>query len=276
MISRVARVLCAFALSVSVSVSVSAYDWTYGNLTLWHSEAAYCDPDTYLTRTFKGVLEGFVATYAISDIVHDTHGYIGYHTGQKAIYVSFRGSESVRNWLDNLDVTLTTYSKCSKCEVHQGFYEAEQASIKDIVNQVKSLKSKYPSYTVIVTGHSLGGALATLTAIDLLSNGLSPVRMFNYGSPRVGNEEFAAYASSVLSDHSRVTHHKDMVVHCPVSVRFTHINAEYYQPDDSITLWTCSGYEDPNCSYQWSKTNIDDHLLYLGVVMGLDGCSAVL
>lgn len=202
--------------------------------------------------------------------------YIGYTPSQSTIYVAFRGSESIQNWLDNLDAVLTSYPLCSGCEVHKGFYSAEQSSIANVISQVKSLKSKYPSYKVLVTGHSLGAALATLTAMDLLHNGVSPVRLFNYGSPRVGNDEFAAYASSKLTDRNRVTHHKDMVVHCPMHERFTHISGEYYQPDDAVHLNACSGYEDPNCSYQWSKTNVDDHLNYLGVVMGTGGCDAIL
>lgn len=270
-----ASTFLTFFLALVSSVS-AGYDWTYGNYSLWHSENAYCDPDTYLTRQNKGVLTGFVGTYSIYNAKHDTRGYIGYTASQSTIYVSFRGSESIRNWIDNLDAKLTTYPLCSNCEVHQGFYEAEQDSIDDVKKEVQRLKKLYPSYSVVVTGHSLGAALATLTALDLLSAGVSPIRMFNYGSPRVGNDEFAEYASNKLSDRSRVTHHKDMVVHCPMHQRFTHISNEYYQPDDSITLIACKGYEDETCSYQWSKTNIDDHLLYLGVVMGEGGCSAIL
>lgn len=206
----------------------------------------------------------------------DTNGYIGYHNGQKTIYVSFRGSESIKNWIDNLDVVLTNYPLCSKCEVHKGFYGAEQDSLSNVLTEVKKLKSQFPSYTVLVTGHSLGAALATLTILDLQKAGISPLKLFNYGSPRIGNDEFAAYASSVLIDHNRVTHRKDMVVHSPMHERFTHINNEFYQPEDAVELKTCSGYEDPNCSYQWHITNIDDHLSYLGVKMGMDGCSAIL
>jgi len=262
-------------LTTSASVAL-AFDWTYGNYSLWHSENAYCDPSSYLTRTNKGVLTGFVGTYFIYDESHDTNGYVGYTSSQQTIYVSFRGSESIQNWVDNLDAVLTDYPLCGNCEVHRGFYEAEQASIANVVSQVRALKSQFPSYSVIVTGHSLGAALATLTALDLVNQGVSSVRLFNFGSPRVGNDEFVAYVDSKLGDRNRVTHHKDMVVHTPMHERFTHISGESYQADDAIKLNTCSGYEDKDCSYQWHITNIDDHLFYLGVVMGEGGCSAIL
>jgi hypothetical protein len=260
------------AATLVSSASAASFDWNFGTLSLWHSENSYCDPDSYLTRPYTGVLEGFVPTYAINDPPHDTHGVIGYTTSQSTIYVSFRGSESIQNWLDNLDVKTVTYPACSKCEVHEGFYKAEQSCFSSVLSEVKSLKQKFPSYSVIVTGHSLGAALATLTAYDLQQNGVSGVRMFNFGSPRVGNDEFAAWGSSYISDFSRVTHHKDMVVHSPMHERFTHISHEWYQPGDTVDVTACSGYEDPKCSYQWHITSIDDHLMYLGLEMGEGGC----
>jgi hypothetical protein len=50
--------------------TATAYDWTSGNLALWHSEATYCDPSSYLNRTYKGPLAGFVPVYAIYDKSH--------------------------------------------------------------------------------------------------------------------------------------------------------------------------------------------------------------
>ena len=75
---------------------------------------------------------------------------------QSAIYVVFRGSTSIEDWANNLDAVLTDYPRCSGCEVHKGFYKAQQSVISYVTNSVKTLKEKYPSYTVIVTGHSLG------------------------------------------------------------------------------------------------------------------------
>lgn len=112
--------------------------------------------------------------------------------------------------------------------------------------------------------------------MDLIQAGVSSVRLFTYGSPRVGNEEFAVYVSSIISDRFRVTHHRDMVPHVPSHHRCMHISGEYYQESDKIDVIACKGYEDENCSYQWRATNIKDHLYYLGVVLGDEGCSAIL
>ena len=58
------------ASSFSQDLNASSYDWNFGNLALWHSEASYCSPSTYLTREYKGILSGFIPTYAIYDKSH--------------------------------------------------------------------------------------------------------------------------------------------------------------------------------------------------------------
>ena len=86
------------------------------------------------------------------------------------------------------------------------------------------------------------------------------------------NTAFANWASDKLGvTGARNTHHKDMVVHVPMHERFTHYAGEYYE-DPVLSLKECSGNEDHSCSYQWHKTSIDDHMLYLGKPMGSDGC----
>lgn len=261
-------------------VNANQYDWAFGNSSVWLSAAAYCETNTYMTHVFKGYSTGFVVTDIIDDPSEDVQGYIGYMTSQSSIYVVFRGSTSIADWANNLDAVLTSYSRCSGCEVHAGFYKAEQANINYIIERVSSLKKQYPDYTVVVTGHSLGAAMATLTSLDLLaqtsiikptSTSAQGLRLFNFGSPRVGNTNFAEYASNAIVDRHRNTHYKDMVPHVPMHARFTHISGEWYE--DSTGLHECVGYEDSNCSYQWHITNIDDHMHYLGLYLGCDAVS---
>lgn len=193
---------------------------------------------------------------------------MGYLPSQNSIFVAFRGSTSIQDWLNNLDALLTSYPKCDKCQVHKGFYNAQKSVSDYVVSAVQALKQKFPSYTVVVTGHSLGAAMATLTTVDLLDSGIAPVRMFHFGSPRVGNTAFANWFSDKISDRNRNTHYKDMVPHVPMHERFTHHSGEWYE--DPSGLHQCNGLEDSNCSYQWHITNIDDHMNYLGLYVGCD------
>jgi len=239
-----------------------------GNITVWLSAGAYCETNTYMSRTYKGPSTGFIPTYVLDDKDTDTQGYVGYQSSSSSIFVVYRGSTSIGDWVNNLDAILTDYPKCSGCSVHKGFYKAEQGIVSKMLSEVQKLKTQFPSYTVVVTGHSLGAALATLTSLDFMDAGVSPIRLFHFGSPRVGNTDFANFASAKIVDRNRNTHHKDMVPHIPMHERFTHISGEWYETDSGLK--ECVGLEDDSCSYQWHITSIDDHMYYLGLHMSCD------
>jgi hypothetical protein len=58
------------SLNVTRVDTVGSYDWGFCEISLWHSEATYCDPDSFVTRTYKGVLAGFVPVYRITEKSH--------------------------------------------------------------------------------------------------------------------------------------------------------------------------------------------------------------
>lgn len=59
-----------------------------------------------------------------SNGVGDLQGFTGYSSSLKGIVLSFRGSSNIQNWIINLSTNQITYSKCSGCKVHNGFYTA--------------------------------------------------------------------------------------------------------------------------------------------------------
>lgn len=65
-----------------------------------------------------------------------------------------------------------------------------------------SLIKKYPSYKVWVTGHSLGGALASIAASEMIARGevdASRVQLYTFGQPRTGDVDFAAAHDKIVS-----------------------------------------------------------------------------
>lgn len=183
---------------------------------------------------------------------------------ESALYVAFRGTHNIPDVEDDFDVVLTRYDRCGNCYVHAGFYDAEQEAIEFVKDKTRLLVKEHNLSSIVITGHSLGAAIATLTALDLVDSGFDNVRMINFGSPRIGNAEFAMYASDRLPGHTRVTHYRDMVPHMPWHYRFMHISNEWYE-DDQHNVHQCIGYEDPTCAYQWWYLTIEDHMIYLTV-----------
>jgi hypothetical protein len=257
---------------------VNSFNMAVANTSVWLSAAAYCDTNDYLTRTYKGPSTGFIPYLKIDEKKYDTQGFIGYLSSQKKIYVVFRGSTSIEDWIEDLSELLCDYtyyngqSICSDC-VHCGFQETEKQVYPEVLDGVKKLHEMSPDYEIIITGHSLGAALATLVSIDLIHENLGfTIAMQNFGSPRIGDDNFVKFASSIISDRSRNTHYKDIVPHVPIHYRYTHISGEWYENTEEWkgSVKACSGYEDPQCSYQWHITSIDDHMHYLGLYMGCE------
>lgn len=122
---------------------------------------------------------------------------------------------------------------------------------------------QHPSARVLVTGHSLGGALATLCAVDFIRNvpGMAgKMDLYTFGCPRVGTPAWADYVHNLIpgDNYSRVTHANDMVPHTPPqSIGFTHEGKEvWYKKDvtvDDLSHVVCSyngngQEEDTSCS----------------------------
>lgn len=94
-------------------------------------------------------------------------GYAAYSPKQSAIIVTFRGSVDVKNWLYNLNTVTTSYPSCSGCSVHLGFYSAYKGVAPILRSVLEPLFHLYRDVNLIITGHSLGGAMAVLCALDM-------------------------------------------------------------------------------------------------------------
>jgi triacylglycerol lipase len=92
--------------------------------------------------------------------------------------------------------------------VHRGFLAAF-AACREQVDAI--VGRKRPSQRLWLTGHSLGGALATLAAAHL---GSVPIQgIYTYGCPRVGDAQFAA--TLPRTSHFRFVHREDWVPTVP-------------------------------------------------------------
>lgn len=136
---------------------------------------------------------------------------------------------------------------------------------------VQALAEKYPHYSIKVTGHSLGAALAHLTAMMLANHGFE-VSLTNFGQPRVGDKAFSEFTNDHLKEYWRQTHHQDIVPQVPQEIQgFRHSHYEVYEENHTYTTCNKSG-EDRHCSNQWWdwQLSVDDHLLYMNQCIGGD------
>ena len=192
--------------------------------------------------------------------------------------MSFRGTNGADflNWLTNIVYYRVQYEDIVGTQVHSGFYTAYSSVSYAVKSAVNDLISQYGgAIPILITGHSLGGALATFAALDIkrsfksLSN---PIKMYTFGSPRVGNQVFTDYFMNTLPNaYQRVTHYTDVVVQAPPrQLGFNHAGNEvwYYNQNDNyykICENNPGAAESLSCADSYIfTTGIDAHLHYLG------------
>ena len=122
------------------------------------------------------------------------------------IIVAFRGSSAPKDFLQDAEFWMTELmwsDHDTVAEVHHGFLEDFNAINVPVVEQVKkylSLVTSAPAQ-IYITGHSLGGALAILCALEFARQKLPIAGVYTFGGPRVGNAAFRnLYDSSPVGD----------------------------------------------------------------------------
>jgi hypothetical protein len=116
--------------------------------------------------------------------------------------IAFRGSKSIRNWITDAEFERTLPAGVDTrlgVKVHAGFYQAlcsvSEAIQKFLGNSPDFNDARPPGNCkpLFITGHSLGGALAVLTAIELHMLGFPIAQVYTFGQPRVGNAAFKKF-----------------------------------------------------------------------------------
>ncbi|PIO74998.1 triacylglycerol lipase [Teladorsagia circumcincta] len=168
---------------------------------------------------------------------------------------------------------------------YDGFMDLWNAGMRD---DFIELRAKHPKYKVWVTGHSLGGALASLAASFVIANDRVPssrVKLVTFGQPRVGNYRYACTHDLQMAYSFRVTHWRDLVPHLPPEnfLDYYHHASEAFYPLN-MTIGTnytvCYANESDECSDGLpDPTSTQDHLYYFNVhvsTYGINGCNTTM
>lgn len=133
----------------------------------------------------------------------------------KRLYIAVRGTVDITNWLSNFAVVGQDFSAGGSVgQVHTGFLQlANQISVQ---NLVKRLQSDENLEQIVVCGHSLGGAIATLLTAKILA--ASKYRLTNrqllcvtIGAPPVGETNFCSFMQSDLDENITKTNYIHLV-----------------------------------------------------------------
>lgn len=168
--------------------------------------------------------------------------------GRRDIMIAWRGTVTGLEWAANLEFQLipcgltdeSKHGQSTHIQVESGFLSLYTSAKEDsrfnkvsaqsyLVKEVKDLVERYKDQhelSITVCGHSLGSALATLSAYDLAESDLNqtevggkqvtiPITVFSFAGPRVGNSAFKERLEEVGVKVLRVVNKHDVVPHVP-------------------------------------------------------------
>ncbi|EFO97779.1 hypothetical protein CRE_15925 [Caenorhabditis remanei] len=244
-----------YSHSIPYSDQLSRHKLIYAAIAAYGTVPRYC-----MDRGFNGTAEIKRQITVSCDTVDsgDTcSGFTAVSHEDEAILVVFRGTTSTEQLVvegaETVFGSQTPWPSGGFVSEYfsDAFFKIWSRGMKDDFN---GLITKYPGYQVWVTGHSLGGAMASLAASYLRFNQLVSMEqllLVTFGQPRTGNLTYAQSVDTLVDNAYRITHSHDPVPHVPGKGHhggYWHHKSEVFY-NQKMTGWQiCEEDEGQRCS----------------------------
>jgi hypothetical protein len=152
---------------------------------------------------------------SVAAMAKDTNvfGLMGHNPATRTAFISFRGSSDLSDWLADFDALPTAYLPLTGFgEVATGFQIVYQTVRNSVVTNLAAAVAGCDN--ILITGHSLGAAVAVLAAPDVFRNmppnTIEP-RLITFAGPQVGLTAFATAFNQLIESCFRVVNYLDIV-----------------------------------------------------------------
>jgi len=208
-----------------------------------------------------------------------TSGFIAIDPKNKLVVLSFRGFHSNQNWIEDFKIALICSDLCPTCRVHHGFWESWTGMRDMIIPNVLAATKAHPHYRFIVTGHSLGAAIATLAAADIRKRNKwlhENTELYTFGSPRVGSVATADFLSKQSKKNYRITATADPVPRAPPPLfGYMHMSPEYWisrngEDPKAEDVHVLTGYYNEQGNTGTDFKTFEDHRKYFEYITKCD------
>lgn len=132
---------------------------------------------------------------------------------REVVIIALRASTTRQDWLSDFTIYPTKWEPSSKsyqdlvdsgairpckgCKIHRGFYKFSETLAGLFLDKIEHIFSKYPKYRLVITGHSLGAALASIAGIELKLRGYNPV-VVTYANPLMFNTRMKEWVDELF------------------------------------------------------------------------------
>lgn len=137
--------------------------------------------------------------------------------------IAFRGTDNFKNFLRDINNALVNGKPMTKNKVHAGFKSAYLKIRDELLQYVSTTDNK----GVLVSGHSLGGSMAHLCAIDLYNNYRQQINLsglVTFGQPKTGARGFQKETNQNVPKkrYLRYQNKGDIVPFYPLDIFYRH------------------------------------------------------
>lgn len=179
---------------------------------LKYKELAMCilSKLAYNTDKIDNVIKNWGLKYKV--VILETLVYVIVYS-KAYIFISFKGTSNFNEVISDIDFVQIDDSYNIPGKMHRGFHNLilKNNVIESIEETLKSIITN-KSVPIIITGHSLGAALATIFYAYLSNKkDTDNVELITFGSPRVGDSVFSKQLVS-----TRLVHGNDIITKLPI------------------------------------------------------------
>jgi triacylglycerol lipase len=211
------------------------------------AEAQYTsDPSEVNPATITNMPAGYtlVRTIQMTDFLGPAqsrvfYGFVAVGGDPQTAVVALRGTATDMEWWDDFHWDLVPFTKVTDGgKVAEGFYDIYNTFGTMTPGQQQSTPAPATfaadvaqaataglagdvdpgDLPVVVTGHSLGGALATLLVADLTANTAVNPQAWTFASPKTGDAVFAARYAALTTVSWRIYNQVDVVPYFPIDI----------------------------------------------------------
>jgi hypothetical protein len=167
------------------------------------------------------------------DIV--SFGYI-LQAANNDVVVAIRGTASVWEWVQDAKFLAVKYPYLAGAgltddgftDVYNSLRITDEPAAARVSDYLATFPFNEPVGSLTICGHSLGGALATLLALEVAANThFKNPAVFTYASPRTGDPTFATTYNQVVPNTFRIANRMDIVPKLPLPPLYEHVLGLY-------------------------------------------------